>query len=391
MTAEPDEHGDVPSDDPFGHLTDPAIADDAAKLARIYEWLADNEFPGYSPLYEHLARHIAAERWIPAFISRHHRSPFAGVLFLDCVRQITLVEPDLALSRHYEAVVGGGDPLHPDPWPLFRDLVLSRHEALADLLAHRTIQTNEVGRAAALVPAFGVVAQRFAQPLAVIEIGCSAGLNLLFDRFHIDYGHRSTGPDDATVRLRCEVRGPLLPPVPTRSPPVISRLGIDLNPVDVTDPDSALWLESCIWPDVPHRVERFRAALELARADPPEMWKGNAVDLVTRAIEAVPDGAVACLDATWVLAYFSPEDREALHATLDRLGARRRLAFVTAEYEGNAPWVPTPGPAAASQGAAMPTLLGLGLWDHGRTEHAALAWVQPHLRWIEWINQATAG
>jgi hypothetical protein len=383
--------GDPVGEDPFGDLDDPAVAEDAANLAGIYEWLADNEFPGYSPLYEHLARHIAAEPWIPAFVSRHNRSPFAGVLFLDCVRELTLIEPDLALARRYEAVVGGGDPLDPDPWPLFRDLVLTRHDVLADQLERRTIQTNEVGRAAALVPAFGLVARRFERPLAVIEIGCSAGLNLFFDQFHVDYGDGSTaGPGDATVRLTCEVRGPLLPPVPREAPAVVSRLGIDLNPVDVTDPDAACWLESCLWPDVPHRVERFRAALELARADPPELWAGNAVDLVARAIEAVPIEAVACLDATWVLAYFSAEEREQLHATLDRLGADRAIAFVTAEYEGNAPWVPAPTRAVSTLDHSSPTLLGLGLWDHGRTDHAALAWVQPHLRWIDWIDEATA-
>ncbi|HEY5154755.1 MAG TPA: DUF2332 domain-containing protein, partial [Acidimicrobiales bacterium] len=369
-----------------------AVAADADKLAGVFAWLADNEFPGYSPLYEHLARHIARERWIPAFVSRHNRSPFAGVLFLDCVRELTMVQPSLTLARHYESVVAGGDPLQPDPWPLFREVVLTHHQHLADQLRHRAIQTNEVGRSAALLPAFALVAQRFERPLALIEIGASAGLNLFFDRFHIDYGTAGqAGPADATVRLHCEVRGPLLPPVPTRSPDVVSRLGIDLSPVDVTDPDAARWLEACLWPDVPHRVERFRAALELARADPPELWAGNAVDLVARAVEAVPPGAVACLDATWVLAYFSEAERDQLHATLDHLGAERTIAFVTAEYEGNTPWVPEPTRPASAADHSSPTLLGLGLWDHGRTDHAALAWVQPHLRWIEWINPATAG
>ena len=207
-------------------------------------------------------------------MSVHNRSPFAAVLFLDCVRELTLLEPHLPLARHYEAVVHGGEPLDPDPWPLFRDVVLTHREALADLLEHRAIQTNEVGRSAGLVPAFAVVAERFGRPLAVIEVGCSAGLNLFFDRFHIAYSDgRTAGPADAPVRLRCEVRGPLRPPLPDPAPTVVSRLGIDLNPVDITDPDAARWLESCIWPDGAHRVERFRAAAALARAEPPELWR----------------------------------------------------------------------------------------------------------------------
>ncbi len=367
---------DDPFDDPFGDLADPEVAEDAAKLAGIFEWLADNEFPGYSPLYEHLARRIAAERWIPAFVSRHNRSPFAAVLFLDCVRELTLVEPDLPLSRHYEAVVGGRRSARsPDPWPLFRDTVRHHRDFLADQLERRAIQTNEVGRSAALVPGLrrrgrtlrpapgrdrGRVQRRAEPPLRPLP-------------------HRPTttgarpGPPDATVRLACEVRGPLRPPLPRHPLAVTSRLGIDVNPVDITDPDSARWLESCLWPDVPHRVERFRAAAALARSEPPELWRGNAVDLVARAVDAVPADAVACLDATWVLAYFSDEERRQLHATLDRLGAERTIAFVTAEYDGNAPWVASPGRPPSSTDHGSPTLLGLGLWDHGRTDHGALA------------------
>ena len=294
--------------DPGNAALDPAVAEDAAKLAGIFRWLAEVEFPGYSPLYEHLALHIADEPWIPGLITRHNQSSFAAVLFLDCVRELTLDDPDLPLARRYAEIVAGADPVEPDPWPLFREVVVAHQGELATLLETRSIQTNEVGRSAALLPAFEAVSRRFGRPLALIEIGCSAGLNLLFDQFHIDYGGAgSAGPPDSPVQLTCAAHGPLRPPIPTQAPRVISRLGIDINPVDVTDPIATRWLEACIWPDVPHRVERFRAALGLARLDPPEVRRGNAVDLVAESIRAVPDDAVACLDSTWVLAYFSDD------------------------------------------------------------------------------------
>ncbi|HEX7443110.1 MAG TPA: DUF2332 domain-containing protein, partial [Acidimicrobiales bacterium] len=256
----------------------------------------------------------------------------------------------------------------------------------ARLLETRSVQTNEVGRSAALLVAFGLVAERFRRPLALIEIGCSAGLNLFFDRFHVDYGEAGrAGPADSPVRLACEVLGTARPPIPSRPPEVVSRLGIDLSPVDVTDPAATRWLESCVWPDTPHRVERLRAAVDLAGAEPPELWTGNAADLVADAIALVPDDAVACLDATWVLAYLTQPDRDRLHATLDELGATRPIAFVTAEYHGNAPWVPEPESPPTASSHTSPTLLGLGVWDGGRTEHRPLAWVHPHLRWMEWI------
>ena len=391
-----------PADVPLDPTVAAAVAADGAKLAGIFRWLAEVEFPGYSPLYEHLALHIADDPDITGFITQHNRSSFAAVLFFACVRDVTLVEPDLPLAVRYAEIVAGADPLEPDPWPLFRDAVATHRDALAARLETRSIQTNEVGRSAALLPAFEVVRRRFDRPLALIEIGCSAGLNLLFDQFRISYSSpgtvakapadgRAVGPADSPVRLACELRGDLAPHLPTAPPAVVSRLGVDLAPVDVTDPDAVRWLEACVWPDVPHRLERFRAAVALARLDPPTIRHGNAVDLVTEAVLAVPDGAVACLDSTWVLAYFSPDERTELHRLLDELGADRAIGYVTAEYaENGAPWLPAAPRATVSAGHRAPTLLGLGLWDHGRTEHRALAWMPPHGQWLDWLDPTTA-
>ena len=379
--------------DPAEEVLAPDVAEDAAKVADIFRFLAEVEFPGYSPLYEHLATRIADELWIPALVSRHDRTSYAPILFFACVRDLTLARPDEPLARRYDEIVGGADPLDPDPWPLFRALVAERRDEIGVLLETRSIQTNEVGRSAALLPAFTVVAERFERPLALIEIGCSAGLNLFFDRFHIDYGTAgSVGPDDSPVRLTCEVRGDRRPPIPTRAPTVRSRLGLDLHPIDVTDPDATRWLEACVWPDVPGRVERLRAAVALARLDPPELRAGNAVDLVADAVRAVPRDAVACLDSTWVLAYFSDDERARLHELLDELGGDRSIAYVTAEYTDNGgPWVPAPPRPTTVVEHKMPTLLGLGLWDHGRTEHRALAWMPPHGQWIDWFDDPVSG
>jgi len=380
--------------DPAEIPLDPAVAEDAAKLAGVFTWLADIEFANYAPLYQHLARCIAAEPWIPGFVTQHNRSSFAAVLFLDCVRDLTLVDADLPLARRYAEIAAGGDPLDPDPWPLFRQTVVAHRPELATLLETRSIQTNEVGRSAALLPAFEVVSRRFARPLALIEVGCSAGLNLFFDQFHLTYSwpdrRIESGPVDSPVRLTCELRGDLEPAIPAAPPRIASRLGIDLSPIDVTDDEAIRWLEACVWPDVPHRLERFRAAVALARLDPPEIRRGNAVDLVADAILAVPDEAVACLDSTWVLAYFSDDERAELHRLLDELGATRSIAYITAEYpENNAPWVPPAARDTVGLDNRSPTLLGLGLWDHGRTDHRALAWMQPHGQWLDWLDPTT--
>jgi len=380
----------APADVPL----EPEEVEVAAKVAGIFRWLAESEFPGYSPLYEHLALRIADELWIPAFISRHTRSSYAAILFFACVRDLTLTEPDLPLAKRYAEITAGADPLVPDPWPLFRELVVERRDDLGRRLDTRTVQTNEVGRSAALLPAFDVISRRFdCRPLHLIEIGCSAGLNLGFDHYEITYSAPgdadspwTVGAVGSPVSLTCDLSGDVRPHLPTNAPEVASRLGLDLAPVDVTDADAMRWLEACIWPDMPQRVSRFRAAVELARADPPEVRRGNAVDLVADAIRALPADGVACLDSTWVLAYFSPEDRAELARLLDDLGADRAIGYVTAEYESTVPWLPPPRRPSVGTVHGRPTLLGLGIWDHGRTEHRALAWMQPHGQWLDWLD-----
>ena len=123
-----------------------------------------------------------------------------------------------------------------------------------DLLRHRRTQTNEVGRCAILLP----VLARLQGPLALVEVGASAGLCLLLDRYRYRYGDRSVGDASAPVLLDCEVSGPV--PVPKRVPEVAWRRGIDVARIDVTDDDDVRWLEACVWPDQTERIARLLAA-----------------------------------------------------------------------------------------------------------------------------------
>src|SRR5262249_32515842 len=126
-------------------------------------------------------------------------------------------QPLVLLAAVHHLLLGGLD--HPlaavyagesdaDPAPLFRDVCLSRRDAVLELLATRRTQTNECARSAALVPALAWVAQRVPGPLALVDVGASAGLNLLCDRYRIDYGPSGVvGPPDSPVRLECRVLG----------------------------------------------------------------------------------------------------------------------------------------------------------------------------------------
>jgi hypothetical protein len=369
--------------------TDPS--EDAAKVAGIFGYLADRDFHGYSPLYEQLARQIAHDDAIPALVTKGCRQRHAPVLFFACVHDIVLREPGSELAGIYRASVNGSDSTPTEAWEVFRAFTLDHADELDELLRTRQIQTNEVGRSAALIPALSVVAQRFDQPLALIEIGTSAGLNLLFDRYHIDYDPvGAVGPTDSPVRLRCAVRGTRRPPVLDGAPELVWRVGIDRSPVDVRDADATRWLRACIWPDTSGRADRFEAAVALARTDPPELWEGDALGLIEEAVAAVPDGAVPCLLSTWVLAYLNGRERAELHRLVGAIGHRRRLAYATAEYEVMVPWLSPASRRPAITGGELPTRLGLGLWDCGPVEERSLGWMHAHASWLEWLDDASA-
>ena len=357
----------------------------AERLASRYRWLAERELRGYCPTYERLALAIADDREVLERLvgllgpvdERH-----VPVLTFAATHDLVLADPASPLAQAY-----ADDDA--DPWPPWRALLLDRFDDLATTMARRSIQTNEVGRAAALVPAMGVAAASFGTTdVALVELGPSAGLNLFLDRFHIVYDDgRSFGPMDSTVQLACRVTGPHAPPLPDALT-IFAREGIDVAPLDVTDPADARWLAACLWPRLHARAGRLQAAITLARAEPPTLHRGDAVTLLPRVLADVGahvgDDTLLIVDATWVLAYLDDAARLALADELALLGATRPVAFVTAEYPGVAPWIPVPE-RVEGQPPGGATLLGLATWSPAGHQATALAWMHAHAEWIAWV------
>lgn len=366
---------------------------DVEGLRAFYRVLADTELRDYCPLYERIALAMADEdELLERVVGVVPRDKIVPVLLFAAVRYLTLGEPDLALARIYD---GAGDG---DPWPAFRDLLMTRFEEIAAIMRARTIQTNEVGRAIVVLPALGEVHRRFGKPLALVELGPSAGLNLYLDRFAYDYHDGSTLGDPASpVRLWCDTKGNLVPPLPPSIPPIARREGIDLDPVDLDDDDACRWLEACVWPQVPLRGERLRAAIPLVRsaraADgrAATIHRGNAVDLLAEVLAAIDADLVPCVLSTWVLAYLSPDERSRVHEILDAAGASRDLAAITAEYPSIAPWIGPPHRQPAVEEGKGATVLGLATWHGGARDARPVAWVHAHGQWIDWLDAGSAG
>lgn len=213
------------------------LDDDAVTIAQVYLDFAEREAHGVSPTYERLCWAVSRDPEVLALLDTAAR------------RQPNLL---FAVVR----LLGGpvDDPVE------FRDFVVRRWPVIEPQLRTRTTQTNEPGRCALLVPVLAALPQ----PLGLLEVGASAGLCLYPDRYRYRYGPHVVGERGPVID--CDAQG-LSPP--RRLPEVVWRAGLDLNPLDVTDPEDRAWLEALIWPEHDHRRERLRAAAEIAAAEPP--------------------------------------------------------------------------------------------------------------------------
>jgi hypothetical protein len=236
-----------------------------------------------------------------------------------------------------------GEPYPVDGEQLARYCSEHREQLVATIATHST-QTNEVGRCAYLLPCFAHASD--GRPLALVEVGTSAGLALNWDRYGYDYGAAGTAGDPGSaVKLSCEVRAGR---PPLEAPRVTWRAGIDLAP----RPDDE-WLRACVFADQPERLERLDAALAIAREHPPRLVQGDAMELLPRLLAEAPGEAQVVVFHTAVLAYIGFDRAEQLRELT------RDVTYVAAED---------------------PQQLAFRLEVDG----VEVGLGQPHGRWLEW-------
>ncbi|MFI0369171.1 DUF2332 domain-containing protein [Actinomadura sp. 1N219] len=262
------------------------------------------------------------------------------------------------------------------------DALLRMTDSVVAIAARRRTRSDETGRCAVLYPAIAEAARRVgASAVGLIDVGCSAGLNLNVDRVGITYSDgRLLGDASSPVQQSCSLVGER--PVPAQAmPEVVTRIGIDVDPVDVTDPDEARWLRACLPPDQPERIARLEAELALAATAPPLLLQGDAVELLPDALSRVPADVLPVVTTTWALSRFSLEDRLRFLHRLDEAATGRTVAWVSAEGVGVAPAIPTFGDRRASGHS----VIGLALFDHSslRAEGLGRCWSRGRL--LAWL------
>jgi len=329
-----------------------AVTEEISTPERYRRW-ALFEARGTSPVYERLALAVAEHPPTVDLLARVDGPQRQPNLFFGALRwfEAPVEDPDAALAW----AVG-----HPT-------------EVLGILTTRRT-QTNEATRCAALLPALAVVAAQQDRPLALVELGSSAGLCLLYDRYAYAYRAEDgtvqrVGPADSRLELRCDLSGPV--PVLHRVPSIAWRAGVDLAPIDPGDPDARRWLGCLVWPEHTDRAEVLAAAMDLAASDPPRMVRAGFVQGLVQLLREVPPGTTPVVVHSAALAYAPPQVREQVLRICTEAGARR----VGAEGRSVLPSVAQLAPAADPGKADL--LISI--------DDRAVAAMHPHGRWLHWF------
>jgi hypothetical protein len=309
-------------------------------IADIYRAFARREAAGRSDAYQALAMAVADDGSLLAFLTGLPVEKRQPNLLFAAARYVMRRVPDI-------------DDL--------RTLVATRHRALAQVMTQRRTQTNEPGRCATLLPALAAVSG----PVALLEVGASAGLCLNLARYSYDFGStRLAGADGEAPTLRCSIIGG---DPPLHMPDVVWAAGIDLNPLDPADADDRSWLECLVWPGQPERAARLSAALDTAVRCPVTVHQGDLIEQFPRVLAQAPSHVTPVVFHSAVLAYVEPDARRAFAALVRDLGVT---------------WVANEAPGVVVD-AHAPTYdtAPFVLTVDGET----VAYTHPHGDWIDWV------
>jgi len=318
-----------------------------AGIAARYVRFAEAEACGRSALYEEFAHGIANDR---------------GLLRLLLELPEEKRQPNLLLAAvRYRFGM-------PRDWSQFRDLLASEWGAVRAIMLERSTQTNEPARCAVLLPLLA----RLPQPLALLEVGASAGLCLLPELYAYDYGKGILWPKCTDCRapvFHCKVNDET--PLPTSMPEIVWRAGLDINPLDVLDPAQAGWLAALVWPEQTTRLANLRAAIEIAAALKPRVVRGDLRHDFIPLLHEAPKGATLVIFHTAVLAY--------VPSVADRQNFARKIRTLCPYWISNeSPQIfPDIAQRIAERGAKGSFLLS----ENG----TPVAWTDPHGASLKWI------
>lgn len=335
-----------------------------ARLRWQRDWCERLGSPLYAALLDRAANDFVDGGPTRALLEDHDAAPAGSALalrFLGAIHRLALMGEAPAVAQFYPSCGGAADVEL--AWEAVKELIVMRKEDISHLVT-RPVQTNEVGRSAALLGGFLLVARETELPLRILEIGASAGLNLRWDHYRYEAAAWEWGSQSPVTLPNFLIPPPFEDPVE-----VVERLGCDVDPVDPISEEGQLTLKSYVWADQPRRLQLLEAALETARRVPVEVQRRNAGEWVSEQVSTCGSGVATVLFHSVVSQYLSGQEQLEIESLLAEAAGRATAAapFAWLSFE--------PGQDRFE--------VRLRLWPNGVDE--VLAHALPHGDEVRWV------
>ncbi len=232
-------------------------------------------------------------------------------------------------------------------------------------------QTNEAGRSASFMAGLLWLSDKVGSRFELNELGASAGINTMMERYHYDLGGVTAGPENSPMQIKPQWRGPLPPIAPVE---IVSIQGCDQAPVDLSDSDAALRVKSYVWPENSGRLERMDAAIALASENRPDVAQADALDWVVKRFATRQDAGVVRVINHSIVWQYIPDDRrkrisEAIEAKGREASTERPLVWMMLETNRE----------------TFKHELRVKYWPGPDNWHF-LAEAQAHGSWVQWLD-----
>ena len=334
-------------------------------LSKTFLAFAEKECKGSSLLYEHLSIKIAADDDLLEVCSHAREGQPIPNLFFGAVHYLLLKGTEHPLKEYFPSIVGNTKS-YKGSFEFLKDFCFKYRQEMESILKTRLVQTNEVRRCAYLYPVFCTVYEKARKPLALVEIGTSAGLQLLWDKYSYSYGTNNIyGDKDSKLTITAEISGENIPNLRVTPPPVSTRIGFDLNTIDLNDEEEKLWLKSLIWPEHRERLFMFEEAAGYMKEYPVRLVDGDGISLLSKYVEEVPEDNVICIFHTHVANQIPKEKNDQLLQTIETIGKKRDVFHIYNNIQDK--------------------YLHLDYYFDGVESRNTIAETDGHGRWFEWL------
>lgn len=297
-------------------------------LSQSFNRFAVNECKDSSKLYEYFALEISRDdELLELCTNAREGQPIPNLLF-GAVHFLLLKGKEHGLKEYYPSVVNNPKSFEV-AFNSFKDFCFQFQDEIVALLKTKLVQTNEVRRCAYLYPIFSLIYEKTNKPLALIEIGTSAGLQLLWDKYSYSYGtDKVFGNKASALHITSDIVGENTPFMAATPPPVSNRMGLDLNIIDLNDKEEELWMKALIWPEHKERLQMFEQAAGCRKKNPVLLVEGNGIGLLSEYVNMMPSESTVCIFHTHVANQMPIEGKKLLLQTVKTIGKEQDVFHI---------------------------------------------------------------